>query len=77
MFCINFPLNAKFFGAPCFNVTVRLPNVSFLLDPVVKKVLFIGTCVDYPNWFAAVSPVAITAALSLFAISLTNSEAEG
>ena len=74
---INIPLNAKFLGAPCLNMTVRLPNVSFLLEPVVRKFVVIGTCVEKPNRLAAVVPEGIITALSRLAISVANSNAEG
>lgn len=74
---ISFPLYVKFFGEPCRNVIVRFPNVSFLEEPEVRKQAFIGTCVEKPNLLAAVSPVGIIFALSRFAISFTNSKAEG
>ena len=41
------------------------------------KQAFIGTCVENPNLLAAVSPVGNTIALSLLAISVTSSKAEG
>ena len=74
---INTPLKAKFLGAPCFNTTMRFPMESFLLEPVVRKLVVIGTCVEKPNRLAAVTPVGIITALSLLAISDANSEAEG
>lgn len=46
---INTHLKAKFLGAPCFNRTIRFPITSFLLEPVVRKLVIIGTCVEKPN----------------------------
>ena len=70
---IKRPRNAKFLGAPCFRVTVRFPNFNFRPDPVVRKIVFIGTCVENPKRLAAVAPVGITFALSRLEISFTNS----
>ena len=70
-------LAKELLGAPCFNMTMRFPMESFLLEPVVRKLVVIGTCVEKPNRLAAVTPVGIITALSLLAISAANSEAEG
>lgn len=74
---IKTPLKAKFLGAPCFSTIKLFPIESFLLEPVVRKLVVIGTCVEKPNWLAAVTPVGIITAMSRLAISDANSKAEG
>ena len=52
---ISRPRKAKFFGAPCFKVTVRFPNFSYRPEPVARKMVFMGTCVENPKRLAAVA----------------------